>query len=388
VRELLANRLQASSTSVSKYKTFLRVTNSDGRVRGTLQFGGAGRTNRWAGRMVQLHNMSRVPKYLKSQYDFAIETIRNGCVDLVYANVMEVIGSTVRGALVATPGHKLCRADLSNIEGRVLAWLAGESWKVKAFAEGEDLYVQGYSRSFRVPVAEVEADEEAGGTMRLIGKVQELACGFGGAVGAFGSMAQLYGVNLTEDRILEIVRAWRSANPEIVSFWYALEDTVIRAIQRPGITLDCRMLKVRRSGNWLRIRLPSGRCLCYPMPRFDPKKTLVVDGKEVKNPVGGITFMGLNQYTRRYERLQTYSGRLVENVVQATARDVFAECLERVEAAGYPVILHVHDGIIAETPDTEEWSGDRVAELMSVNPTWADGLPIAAEGSETRRYRK
>lgn len=388
VRELLAIRLQASSTSVSKYKSFLRATSSDGRLRGTLQFGGAGRTNRWAGRLVQLHNMSRVPKYLKSQYDFAIGTIKNGSVDLVFNNTMEVIGSTVRGALVAPPGKKFARADLSNIEGRVLAWLAGEQWKVDAFARGDDLYVEGYSRSFGVPISEVLADEEAGGTMRLIGKVQELALGFGGAVGAFVSMARLYGVEISDERALEIVRAWRSANPNIVSLWYELEETAIEAISNPNVTLDCRGIKVRRAGQWLRIRLPSGRVLCYPAPQWQTRYVKNEEGKQVENPLGGISFMGLNQYSRKWERLRTYGGRLVENLVQATARDVFAEGLKRVEAAGYPVVLHVHDEAIAEVPDTDEYTGEQVAELLATNPAWAPGLPLAAEGSETKRYRK
>lgn len=389
VKELLSIRLQASGTSVSKYKAFLRATSSDGRLRGTLQFGGASRTNRWAGRLVQLQNLSRVPKYLKNQYDFAVETIKCGAVELVYENAMDVIGSTVRGALIAAPGKKLCRADLSNIEGRVLAWLAGEDWKLKAFANGDDLYIEGYSRSFGIPVEEVRADEEAGGTMRLIGKVQELACGFQGAVGAFGSMAKLYGVNLEEDRVLEIVRAWRSANPEIVALWYDLEDAAINAVNNAGTAYTCGRLKLRRDGQWLRIRLPSGRVLCYPSPRWEPKKIVDADtGKTVDNPNGGLSYVGLNQYSRRWERLRTYGGRLAENCTQATARDVFAEGLKRCEANGYPVVMHVHDEAICETPDTDEYSGEAVARFLATPPDWAEGLPLAAEGSETKRYRK
>ena len=389
VKELLSIRLQASGTSVSKYKAFLRATSSDGRLRGTLQFGGASRTNRWAGRLVQLQNLSRVPKYLKNQYDFAVETIKCGAVELVYQNAMDVIGSTVRGALIAAPGKKLCRADLSNIEGRVLAWLAGEDWKLKAFANGDDLYIEGYSRSFGIPVEEVRADEEAGGTMRLIGKVQELACGFQGAVGAFGSMAKLYGVNLEEDRVLEIVRAWRSANPKIVALWYDLEDAAINAVNNADTTYTCGRLKLRRDGQWLRIRLPSGRVLCYPSPRWEPKKIVDADtGKTVDNPNGGLSYVGLNQYSRRWERLRTYGGRLAENCTQATARDVFAEGLKRCEANGYPVVMHVHDEAICETPDTDEYSGEAVARFLATPPDWAEGLPLAAEGSETKRYRK
>lgn len=416
VRELLAIRLQASSTSVSKYRSFIRCTSSDGRLRGTLMFAGALRTARWAGRLVQLHNMSRVPKYLKKGYDQAVEAIKLGAIDLLYDNTMEVIGSTVRGALVAKPGHKFVRADLSNIEGRALAWHAGEEWKVAAFAAGEDLYILGYSRSFGVPIAEVEADEEAGGTMRLIGKVQELALGYQGAVGAFGSMAQIYGVNLDEDRILEIVKAWRSANRAIVTFWYELEDAATQAVQNPGVTFDCRRLKLRRDGAWLRIRLPSGRHLCYPSPKWVPKvnitcKACAGQGSwsvpeteereahvatcmtcegtgEVENPEGGLSYMGVDQYTRKWKRIKTYGGKLVENVTQATARDVLAESLLRIERAGYPICLHVHDEVICEVPDTSEFSGKTLGRMLATVPTWATGLPLAAEGEEIYRYRK
>jgi DNA polymerase len=415
VRELLAIRLQASSTSVSKYNKFLACTSSDGRLRGTLMFAGALRTARWAGRLVQLHNMSRVPKYLKKLYDQAIDAIKAGAVDLLFANAMEVIGSTVRGALIARPGHKFVRADLSNIEGRALAWHAGEEWKVEAFAAGEDLYILGYSRSFGVPIAEVEEDEAAGGTMRLIGKVQELALGYQGAVGAFGSMAQLYGVNLDEERILEIVKAWRAANPRIVSFWYELEDAATQAVRNPGQTFECRRLRLRRDGAWLRIRLPSGRALCYPSPKWAPKTLkckacegfgfvkLIAEAEglveparcdkcegagEVENPEGGLTYMGVDQYTRKWKRIKTYGGKLVENVTQATARDVLAESLLRIERAGYPICLHVHDEVIAEVPDTSEFTGAELGRLLATPPAWAPGLPLAAEGEELHRYRK
>jgi DNA polymerase len=531
VRELLANRLRTSSTSSSKYKAFVRCTSADGRLRWTLQFGGAMRTNRWSSRQVQLHNLSRVPKYLKAQYDFAIETIKSGAVDLIYDNPMEVLGSTVRGALVASPGTKFCRADLSNIEGRVLAWMADEQWKVDAFARGDDLYVEGYAKAFHVPVAEVLADEAAGGQMRLIGKVMELSCisedqlvltdqglvpiqyvttemrvwdgvgwvthdgvvdrglrgvieydglvatpdhlvwaddqdeavpfraaigrrliqsavgltaayvgalypdlasssrrlgsrdwwrgsaphhlarvydivncgprnrftvsgklvhncGYGGAVDAFKGMAQIYGVDVSEPRALEIVRAWRAANHAIMRFWYRLEDAVTEATHFIGKVVDCGRLRIKRSGNWLRICLPSGRELCYPMPQYKPRWVTGEDGTLVENRDRGISFMGLNQYSRKWERVRTYGAKCVENVTQAVARDVFAEGLKRVEAAGYPIVLHVHDEVITEVPDSPQYSGERVAELMATNAPWNAGLPLAAEGSELKRYRK
>lgn len=295
VKELLRIRLMATVTSTTKYKALMRSTSSDGRLRGTLQFCGAARTGRWAGRLFQPQNLPRVAKHLKNEIEPGIAAFKADCADLLYSNVMEVASACIRGALVAEPGNKLVSADLSNIEGRFLAWLAGEQWKLDAFANGDDLYVLGYSRSFNVPVEKVVADEEAGGTMRLIGKVQELALGFQGAVGAFTSMAALYGVNLPEKRVLEIVKGWRKANPAIVNFWYEMERCAIRAAEQPGLRVSCGRIIFQRDGSWLRMRLPSGRVLCYP-------GVAVEDGK--------LSYMGTNQYTRKFERIATYGGKL------------------------------------------------------------------------------
>lgn len=412
VRELLAIRLQASVTSASKYAALLKGVNDDGRLRGTLQYCGAMRTGRWAGRTFQPQNLKRVPKYLKKQYDFAVDCILSDCEDIIFDDPMDVIASTVRGAIIAPRGCKLNVSDLSNIEGRVLAWLAGERWKVKAFADGVDLYVVGYAKSFGVSEADVIADHQAGGTMRLIGKVQELALGYQGAEGAFVSMAAVYGVdmdsaypavwgaasaearegavafyewaqekNLTRGLNREqflasciVKAAWRKANANIVSFWADLETAVRSAIEQPDVSFECRKLVVRRSGNWLRIRLPSGRFLCYPGPRVDEH--------------GKMSYMGVDQYTRKWQRTNTYGGKLVENVTQATSRDVLAYNMPYVEAAGYPIVLTVHDEIITETPDRPQFSAARLSELLATAPPWASGLPLAAGGYETRRYRK
>jgi DNA polymerase len=374
VRELLRIRLQASTTSTSKYRALLDAVSTDGRLRGTLQFCGASRTGRWAGRKFQPQNLPRIPKHLKNEVEPGIAAIRAGAADLVCENVMELASACVRGSIIAPAGRKLVVADLANIEGRMLAWLAGEAWKVKAFADGEDLYVLGYARSFGVAREAVDTDTAAGGTMRLIGKVQELALGYQGAVGAFGSMARLYGVELPEARILEIVRAWRQANAAIVETWYALEDAARRAIRQPGARVECGRLVLRRDGNWLRVRLPSGRCLCYAAPRVEDD--------------GSITHMGVHHYTRKWQRLQTYGGKLVENVTQAAARDVLAHNLPAIEAAGYAVCLTVHDEVITEAPDDARWSAAHLADLLATAPPWAQGLPLAAEGFEAYRYRK
>lgn len=401
VRELLAIRQQSATSSTSKYNALVRGVNTDHRLRGTMQFDGAMRTGRWAGRTFQPQNLPRVPRHLKKEIERGIEAIKADAAEVLYENVMELASSCIRGALIAPPGRKLCVADLSNIEGRKLAWLANQEWKLEAFAAADenpedktrDLYCIGYARSFGVTVQEVVADDDAGGTMRLIGKVQELALGYQGAVGAYGSMAALYGIELPDDRILPIVRAWRAANDMIVGLWYALEATVKSAIRSPGNVALCdhvrvkrngkwveiglpsdRVLKVQRTGAWLRVRLPSGRNLCYPFPKLDDE--------------GKITYMGVNQYTRKWQRLHTYGGKLVENVTQASARDVLGYNMPAIDAAGYEIVLDVHDEVITETPDTDEFTAGELARLLSACPPWAPGLPLSSKGYETYRYRK
>lgn len=379
VRELLGNRLAASTTSVSKYKTLVNATSSDGRLRGTLQFCGAARTGRWAGRLFQPQNLPR-PTMKQAAIDAGIDALKAGVADLLGYDVMQLCSSAVRSALVAPQGRKLVVADLSNIEGRMVAWLAGESWKLRAFRDfdagaGPDLYVAAYSKSFNVSTDTVLENKKSGdGMMRQIGKVQELALAYQGAVGAFSSMAAIYGVNLPEDQVLKIVQAWRAAHPEIVGFWYEIEGEVIRAINTPGVTMTCRRLKLRRDGTWLRIGLPSGRCLCYPGVAL--------------NEDGRITYMGMNQYTRKWERLQTYGGKLVENVTQAAARDVMANGMRLAEAGEYRVLLTVHDELITEADDEACFSADELGSLLATVPAWAPGLPLAAAGFETYRYKK
>lgn len=374
VKELLLNRLEASLTSGKKHAALLKAVDPDGRLRGLLRFCGAARTGRWSGVLFQPQNLVRPPQYLGGEeYDRAVELIKSDVAELVYPKPLEVISGTVRGALVAPTGRKFCIADLSNIEGRMLAWLAGEEWKTKAYAAGDDLYVKTYARSFGVPEAVVLQDKKDGGIMRQIGKVAELALGYQGAVNAFAGMAKVYGIVLPEDEVLRVVKAWRKANPAIVSFWYELEDAAKQAVANPGTRVECRRLVLRRDGAWLKIRLPSGRLLCYPHIRLDS---------------GKLAYDGINQYTRRWGKITTYGGKLVENVTQAASRDVLAHNMPLIQASGYDIVLSVHDELITETPDTADFSGDELARLMAVNPPWADGLPLAAAGEEVYRYRK
>lgn len=376
VRELLRIRLQAATSSTSKYQALLNSVNGDGRVRGTLQFCGALRTGRWAGRIFQPQNLPR-PNLKQDQIDDGIDAFHGDYADLIADNVMKLASNCIRGCFVASPGAKLVATDLSNIEGRVLAWLADEQWKLDAFRQydagtGPDLYKLAYARSFNKPLAQISDDD------RQIGKVQELALGYQGAVGAFSIMAMLYGVDLTESTTLKIVRAWRHANSNIKQLWYDLQNVAVTTVLYPTQIYECGKLKLRRDGAWLRIILPSGRALCYPAPKvgYDDK------GRPK------LSYMGVNSYTRKWERIPTYGGKLVENCTQAIARDVMAAAMPLAEKAGYDILLTVHDELIAETPDFDTYSAHELSEILATNPYWAEGLPLAAEGFEAYRYRK
>jgi len=372
VRALLEIRSQASATSPAKYRTLLNATSSDGRLRGTIQFCGASRTGRDAGRGVQLQNLPR-PTMEQADIEAGIAAMKADAEDLLFDNVMELCTSAVRGCLVAAPGKKLVIADLSNIEGRMLAFLAGEQWKLDAFSDfdkgtGHDIYKLAYARSFNKKPEDVTKDQ------RQLGKVQELALGYMGGAGAFASMAALYGMELPEYQVYELVRAWRNTHPATRNLWYGSEDCAKRAVLTPGKTFTFGRLAFRADGVWLRIGLPSGRYLCYPDVELSEDNTL--------------SYGGTHQFTRKWERLDTYGGRLVENSTQAAARDIFYCGVAGAERAGYSIVGRVHDELICETPDTEEYSHEGLAKIMATGPSWARGLPLAAAGFETYRYRK
>lgn len=410
LRELLSIRLEASTTSTSKYKTLINGASSDGRLRGTLQFNGASRTGRWAGRLFQPQNLPR-PTHDQETIELGIESLKADCDDLIFDNVMAITSSAIRGCIVAPEGKKLVVSDLSNIEGRVQAWLAGEDWKLAAFrafdaGTGHDLYKLAYAKSFGIKPEAVSKEQ------RQVGKVQELALGYEGGVGAFLTFALAYNLDLDDmaEQAFDAVpshimaearqtyawfklkkrstfglaertwlvcesfkRSWREAHSNIADMWRELDEAVRLAIARPNIPFTCRTLVVQRDGSWLRIRLPSGRFLCYPSPRIE-------DGK--------ITYMGANQNSRKWSRISTYGGKLFENVCQAVARDVMTSNMPKIEAAGYQIVLTVHDEIICEAPDTPEFNPEHLSTLLSTQPSWALDMPLAAGGFESLRYKK
>ena len=418
LKELLEVRLQASSTSTKKYQTLINGTSSDGRLRGTLQFNGAARTGRWAGRLFQPQNLPR-PTLKQPMIDAGIEAIKAGIADMVTDNVMELASSAIRGTIIAAPytlmslmrRRKLVVADLANIEGRVQAWLANEEWKLQAFRDfdagiGPDLYKLAYSKSFGVKPEDVTKDQ------RQVGKVQELALAYAGGVGAFVTFAGAYGIdldamaakvlplapelvveeadrffewtlrekrslfNLTDDAFVAcdtLKRVWRYAHPNITDYWKRLQTLVKQALGTRGIEYVDLGLRVKVTKTWLLITLPSGRVACYPAPQIKDN---------------AITYMGIDQFTKKWTRIQTHGGKLFENLVQAIARDVLAHSMPLIEAAGYKIVLTVHDEIIAETPDSPEFNAEHLSALMSTLPAWATDMPLAAEGFETYRYRK
>jgi DNA polymerase len=412
VKDLLRLRLSAGTTSTAKYKTLVKAVGADGRLRGTLQFDGAARTRRDAGRIFQPQNLPSRGLMPNDQVQLGIEAVRADCADMLYPDVMHLLSSAIRGTIIAPPGKKLVIADLANIEGRDAAWLAGEDWKCQAFREydegtGPDLYKLAYARSFGMRHEDVTKDQ------RSVGKVQELAGQYQGSLGAFMTFAAGYNIDLDEmaerayptipeaalreatglydwyqDKgistyglraqtaivILCFVQGWRQGHPAISSYWKELEHKVALAIDSPGKTFEARKCKIRRDGAWLRILMPSGRYLCYPHPQVDDK--------------GKISYMGVDQFTKKWTRIPTYGGRIFENLCQSFARDVLFDHMPTVELAGYKIVLRVHDELVTEAPDTDEFSSDQLSALISTPLNYCADMPLAAAGFTSYRYRK
>ena len=370
-KRVLKLRQLLGKTSTKKYEAILDAACDDHRVRGLLQYYGAGRTGRWAGRRVQMQNLSQ--NHLDD-----IVTVREIVrgrdlegLEMLFDSVPDVLSQLIRTAFVAKPGHTFLVSDYAAIEARVIAYLAGEKWRMDVFAQGGDIYCSSASQMFKVPVVK----HGVNGHLRQKGKIAELACGYGGGVGALKAFGADK-MGLTEEEMQTIVDQWRAASPTIPRFWRDAENAARRALENPGRTtsLPCGV-KYLRDKDALRCRLPSGRILTYWGARLED-----YHGQQ------SIVFMGQNQTTRKWERMETWGGKLVENIVQAYARDCLAVALLRLDEAGYDVVFHVHDEVVIEAPDGSKWQD--AATIMGQPIDWAPGLILRGDGYETKFYMK
>jgi len=412
IKELLRVRQQASKASTAKYQRAINQ-HVGGRLRNLLVFCGAARTGRWAGRTLQPQNLPR-PKHAQWEIDLAIRMFRLGEIDLYNTeNTLGLASSCLRGLIVAGEGSKLVTSDLKNIEGRIIAWVSGEQWKLDAFAaydrvEGPDLYKIAYARAFNIDPKEI-GDEDP---RRQIGKVMELALQYYGGVGAFCSMAEVYGLRLhelaasawpviplafksqaatawvkaikrrrtygLEERIWTVCHAlvlmWRAAHPAITTFWAQLDTACRMAINVKGKSYKVgEQITVDRQDNWLRIKLPSGRYLCYPAPKGDDYTS---------------SFLGVDPYTKQWVRISTYSGKRAQNIAEGIGADVLMDGLLAADDAGYNPVLSVHDEAITEPPDDDNFTDKGLSGLLVGSSLWADGIPLSAKGFTAMRYRK
>lgn len=365
VKRVLELKLQTSMSSLKKYEAMERAECSDGRVHGLLQFYGASRTGRWAGRVVQVQNLAR--NYLRD-LDDARNLVKKRDIDgieILYDSLNDTLKQLVRTAFVAGEEKDFYVSDFSAIEARVIAWYAKENWRLEVFATHGKIYEASASQMFHIPIENVDKN------LRQKGKVAELALGYQGGPGALKQMGALE-MGVPEEELPELVENWRRANPNIVQFWKDVQRATIKALKTRS-TIKLGKLKFKRSRGFLFIQLPSGRNLAYAKATVeagDYGDKIVYEGQ------------GDKAY---FTRQETYGGKLVENIVQATARDVLAEALLRLEEAGYPVVFHVHDEAIVETSGTDI---ETINNLMAQAPDWAVGLPLNSEGYVTKYYRK
>lgn len=367
IKEVLALRLQLAKSSVKKYQTMERAVCSDGRARGMFMFYGANRTGRWAGRLLQLQNLRR-----NSMPDLssARALVRSGDFDsvkLLYEDVPDTLSQLIRTAFIPREGQKFYVADFSAIEARVIAWYAGETWKSEAFANGEDIYCSTASRMFGVPVVK----HGVNGELRQKGKIAELACGYGGSTGALKAMGAIE-MGLSEDELPGIVSSWRSANKQIVRFWWEVDRAVKDAVKYHKTTKLGRLTIFYQSG-MLFITLPSGRKLAYARPRIGV------------NRFGGecVTYEGTGS-TRKWERLESYGPKFVENIVQATSRDILCNSMKTFRNCS--IVMHIHDELVIEADP--EVSLNALCEQMGRAPSWAPGLNLRADGYTCEFYQK
>lgn len=367
LQNVLLLRQQLAKSSVKKYQAMETAVCADGRARGMFQFYGANRTGRWAGRIIQMQNLPQNHLDDLSEVRGLVRAGDFDAVEMLYEDVPNTLSQLIRTAFVPQGDRKFIVADFSAIEARVIAWLAGEKWRQDVFAEGKDIYCASASQMFGVPVEK----HGVNGHLRQKGKIAELALGYGGSVGALKAMGALE-MGLSEDELPALVSAWRQSNPKIVQFWWAVDRAVMDAITRKTTTKTHGIVFSARNG-MLFITLPSGRSLAYVKPKIGTNK------------FGGdcITYEGVGG-TKKWERLDSYGPKFVENIVQATSRDILCYAMRTLRCCS--IVMHIHDEVVIEAD--RRMSLQAVCEQMGRTPPWAKGLRLRADGYETDFYKK
>lgn len=374
VKRALTLRQELSKTSTSKYLMMRSAAGYDDRLRGLFQFYGASRTGRWAGRLVQPQNLPRI-HFTPDTLDIARQVVKQGCTDtveMVFGDVTDTLSQLIRTAFVAPKGSRFIVSDFSAIEARVIAWLAGEQWRLDVFNTHGKIYEASAAAMFKVPIESIKK----GSDMRQRGKLTELGCGFGGSVDALIRMGALEG-GVKEEELQGLVDAWRAASPKIVKLWKDLENAAIKAV-RSGSKVSMQYgMSFHMHNHTLWFTLPSGRQLAY------------YDVTLVDNKWGGkqIAFKGMDQVRKIWGNQTTYGAKLAENGVQGIARDCISWAMTKLHEAGYKIVMHVHDEVVLEMP-YGQGSEAEVAQIMSQGAPWAAGLPLVADGYETEYYKK
>lgn len=371
VKEVLQLRQEISKTSIKKYYTMLESVSKGDRIRGILQFYGANRTGRWAGRIIQPQNL---PQNHITDLDFSRSLVANGDYDSFYQcyDVAQTLSELIRTALIPSDGCRFIVSDFSAIEARVIAWVSGEKWRLEVFKNDGDIYCASASEMFKVPVVK----HGINGHLRQKGKIAELALGYGGSVGALTSMGALK-MGITEEELQPLVEQWRESNLHITKLWKDVENATIRVIKGGRAETINGLITIFRDLDNLYIRLPNERRLTYRNP------TLVTN-KFGKSAIG---YMGINQTTKKWEIIETFGGKLTENIIQAIARDCLAENIIKLESMGFKIVFHVHDEVIIDCPIGKS-SAEEVAKIMGEPISWAKGLPLKADAYECNYYKK